>query len=305
MNDYLHKVWENIALKESIQFADCKASGFVREMWKTCFGDADEYINLHFLRKYKEENTLLYFVGDTIVASLQMLPYSFSFYGQFLPVSYLAGICTLPNYRHRGYASKLITEAHRILAQRQISIAILIPAEKRLYDFYNKHDYEQVFEKEDIEIPLSQIIEKSTNIKEAYTCFNLIYGNKDFCIQKSLTDFETIVEEYKIDKLSVKTNLEGMACVINSKTLLDLYAINNKHKSFTLKITHCSSQNNIIYYINKGSVKQINNADIKTDLEITNREFCRLLFGYKTKKMRTLYRNLFPEHKTTLNLMLE
>ena len=80
-------------------------------MWKRCFGDPDDYMELYFRYKYRPEDTLLYIEGSEAVASLQMLTYQFTFHGVEIPVIYLSGVCTLPAYRGRGYARALLFEA--------------------------------------------------------------------------------------------------------------------------------------------------------------------------------------------------
>lgn len=98
-----------------IQFANEHTMPLVRLMWKTCFGDADDFLDILFKYKYRNENTLIYFDGDKAVASLQMLPYTMTFYGEEIPFAYLAGLCTLPEYRRRGYMDQLIHRAHYVI----------------------------------------------------------------------------------------------------------------------------------------------------------------------------------------------
>ena len=106
-----------------IQFANEHTMPLVRQMWKTCFGDADDFLDILFKYKYRNENTLIYFDGDKAVASLQMLPYTMTFYGEEIPFAYLAGLCTLPEYRRRGYMDQLIHRAHYVIGERGIPLS--------------------------------------------------------------------------------------------------------------------------------------------------------------------------------------
>ncbi|HBK95633.1 MAG TPA: GNAT family N-acetyltransferase, partial [Porphyromonadaceae bacterium] len=36
-------------------------------MWKTVFGDSDEYMEIYFREKYRNENTLIYFESGKAV----------------------------------------------------------------------------------------------------------------------------------------------------------------------------------------------------------------------------------------------
>lgn len=280
-----------------IKFSNKHIEPFVKQMWKVCFEDTDEFIELIFTQKYKPENTLVYFENDVAVASLQMHSYTISFYGEEIPFAYLAGLCTLSEYRNKGYMAQLINKAHQILEERNIPLAILIPAEDWLFRFYEKFDYEQVFDKSEKPIyPLNKIIEENPNIESAYSFFDSLYRDKDFCVQKSLEDFKTIVEEYRNDGSPGKYNLAGMARIIDDAYLLKLFAIKNRSLCIRIKTEEH------IYLINNGIVKKTqDNADI----EVNRRLLCRLLFGYKTNELDNPLKTLFAEHHSVMNLMLE
>jgi predicted acetyltransferase len=281
-----------------IQFSNEHIEPLVRQMWKVCFEDTDAFIDLIFTQKYKPENTLVYFENDVAVACLQMHPYTISFYGEEIPFAYLAGLCTLPEYRNKGYMGQLIDEAHRILKERKIPLAILIPAEDRLFRFYEKFDYEQVFDKSEKPIySLDRILKENLSIESAYSFFDSLYRHKDFCVQKSFEDFKTIVEEYINDGSPEKHNLAGMARIIDNLFLLKLFAIKNPHLNIRIKIKEQ------IYLINNGTIEKI--AHESSDMEVSSRLLCRLLFGYKTNELGKPLAALFAEHHPVMNLMLE
>jgi len=281
-----------------IKFADKCTAPLVRQMWKTCFGDSEEFMDIYFSSKYKDENTLIYIEDGIPVASLQMLPYQITFYGEIIPFSYLAGLCTLPVYRKKGYMGQLINEAHRIIAEREIPLAILIPAEEWLYGFYEKYGYHQVFQKDDEEIPLKRILQENPDMDKAYAVFDSMFRSKDFCVQKSREDFDTIVEEYRLDNCPQKTNLSGMAHIIDAWTLLKLYAAKNKHIKIVIEVTGDST-----YLIKNGWVEAIDG--LAADIEVDNKLLCRLLFGYRTDELDIDLQSLFPVHHPVMNLMLE
>src|SRR5574344_1225148 len=97
-----------------IKLADNSTKGAVWDMWKAVFGDPDSYMELYFRTKYSNDNTLIYFENEKPVASLQMLKFNFTFYGDELPIYYLSGVCTLPEARRKGYMDKLIIESFKV-----------------------------------------------------------------------------------------------------------------------------------------------------------------------------------------------
>lgn len=284
-----------------IEFANKQTTLIVRKMWKECFDDTDEFLDIYFEYKYKEENTLIFFVEGVAAASLQMLPYEITFYREKIPFAYLAGLCTLPEYRNKGYMSQLILKAHEILKERNIPLAILVPAEDWLFGFYEKYGYEQVFEegKEPI-APLKELLDKHSSLETAYMEFNALYSQKDFCVQKSFTDFVAIVKEQVQDKFPPKYNISGMARLINEDYLLNLYARKAKVDPFCIQIQNEGITT--IYQIADNTARQTTRTpDIETDIHL----LCRLLFGYKTDELREPFRKLFPQHYPIMDLMLE
>lgn len=268
-------------------------------MWKICFEDTDEYMDIFFSKKYKEQNTLIYFEEGEAVASLQMLPYTITFYGVNIPFAYLAGLCTLPQHRQKGYMSRLVLEAHKIIAERNIPLAILIPAEDSLYNFYERYGYTQVFDKNDTPIPLNDIITRYKDLQKAYTVFNNRYKDQDFCVQKSVEDFEAIIDDYILDGRPVKTDLSGMGRIILPEALLGLYARANPMKSFTIRL----SELNVVYRVSRGKINKEESSSY--DIEADNMLLTRLLFGYQIHKLKSSYSTYFEEHDPIINLMLE
>lgn len=281
-----------------IQFANKDTASEVRSMWKICFEDDDQFMNLFFSRQYRDENTLIYWVDGKAVACLQMIPYSIRFYGEVIPFYYLAGLCTLPEYRNKGYMGKLIHESFSVMKERNIPLSILIPAEEWLFGYYEKYGFETTFEENSEDIGFKTFLERHTSdCAEAYKAFDKEYQQKDFCVLKSEYDFETIVKEYILDNRPLKYNLDGMSCVIDPLLTLGLYAKKNLDKNFTIKVE------NQIYQISNGYVKLSNSSH--SDIDVNINMLTRLLFGFHTNELPEEYSSLFEEHQPILNLMLE
>jgi predicted acetyltransferase len=289
-----------------INFADENTFQHVRKMWKDCFNDTDEFIDLYFSEKYDNRNTLIYFDENTPVASLQMLMYIFTFYGEEISSAYISGACTVEPFRNKGYMRKLLKTSLEVIQNRQIPLSILIPAETWLYSYYAKFGYEKVFDKDDEPILLKSIWEKaSVNINEAYSDFDKIFRSKDFCVQKSKKDFITIYKDILMNNFPPKTNLSGMVRIINAEKLLSIFAFKNPEKSFLIKLNdNIITSNNGIYKVDNGTCTRLNNPmEIQMELDINL--LCRLLFGYQIDKIGNQISSQFKTHKSTMNFMLE
>lgn len=288
-----------------IQFATDETKPLVRKMWQTVFGDGDEYVNIYFTQKYKNENTLIYFADGQAVASLQMWEYEFSFYGKVIPIYYLAGLATYEEHRRKGYMRLLIEEAHKVMHERKIPLSVLIPAEEWLFNFYEQFGYAQVFEKNSEIIPLDKIVERNSSLEKAYEMFSRVYNKADFTILKNFDQFKTIVEEQQLSNFAPKTNLDGMARVIDVETLLRIYAKKNPIKRFTIKVTGDTQlrDNNTFYTIEDGIVSKFPRAN--ANFEVSIQEICELLMGHDNEEFEMRVVSKFPKHKPTMNLMLE
>jgi len=285
-----------------IRFATDEDRQVLMEMWKICFGDTDEYIDLIFSNKYKNENTLIYFQEDKAVACLQMQPYSIRMYSEVIPFYYLVGLCTLPEYRNNGYMGKLINESFEVMKSRDVPLSILVPAEDWLYGYYEKFGFVQTFEKGVNPVNLKSIIQEYPyNLNEAFNVFDAQYQHEDFTVLKTEKDFYIIVKEYIADGMPTKYNLGGMASIIDIPYFLSLYAKNYPQNKFVIKVD--SDEGSSYYHIlNEVALKtSVFDFDIEADIKLLT----RLIFGYKINELSSSYSSYFEEHHPILNLMLE
>lgn len=109
-----------------------------RELWKQCFDDSEEFMDIYFEDKYTDESNLTVRKDGRVIAAMQLLPYRMTFYGSVQRAGYVSGLATLPEHRGRGYASNLLHEAHRRLFAQGASLSFLIPQNEEMRKFYEK-----------------------------------------------------------------------------------------------------------------------------------------------------------------------
>lgn len=109
-----------------------------RELWKTCFNDSEDFMDIYFKDKYTDDSNLTIRHDSKVVAAMQLLPYRMTFYGAVEHVGYISGLGTLPEFRGKGYASNLLHEAHRRLYSQGATLSLLIPQDEELRHFYEK-----------------------------------------------------------------------------------------------------------------------------------------------------------------------
>lgn len=117
----------------------------VKTLWKRCFHDSDEFTDLYFNMRYKDEINRSVRKEGKIVSALQLIPYPMTFCGEVIPTAYISGACTHPDYRGHGSMGRLLAETHRRMYEDGIWFSSLIPAEEWLYGYYARSGYAAVF----------------------------------------------------------------------------------------------------------------------------------------------------------------
>lgn len=287
-----------------IQFADENTMLAVRDMWQNVFGDKDEYMNLIFTRKYRHQNTLVYLEQGIPVASLQMFPYNIRFYGETVPFYYLGGLCTLPEYRNRGFMGQLILKSFAVMQERHIPLAILVPAESWLFGYYEKYRFAQTFENSVKPVDISHIAHLyESNPKEAFRYFDKVFQQSDFLVLKTNEDIETIIDDYLLDGCPEKYNLGAMSRLIDPLYLLRKYAAKNQASEFKIKIEDKQIPYFPSYFIKNGTATSYDGDDV--DFVVDEKLLTQLLFGYKMENVQSVFHPYFSSHVPIINLMLE
>ncbi len=117
----------------------------VKNLWKLCFNDSEEFVELYFRLRYNAEVNLAMQSGDDVIAAMQLLPYPMTCYGSVLSLAYVSGACTHPEYRGRGVMSELLSQAFGNLYRQKTELSALIPTEPRLFGYYERLGYAPVF----------------------------------------------------------------------------------------------------------------------------------------------------------------
>ncbi|RNC64852.1 GNAT family N-acetyltransferase [Proteiniphilum sp. X52] len=309
-----------------IQFADETTRPQVREMWKTVFGDPDDYMEVYFRHKYRDEATLLRMEGDKVVASLQMLPYRFNFCGREIPVIYLSGVSTLPGYRRKGYVRELLIKSFEEAQRKDVPLMVLAPQEEWLVGFYDRYGFAQTFDAGTEALPsLKLLLEKCHgDLHAAFREFNALFGQKDMTLQKSFDDFRAMVEEAALYDFPAKRNLTGMARVIDAQRLVSLFAACYQQKSFSIRVyDELLENNNALFTVMDGKVERklpVDRSGLrdreeaavdkkkpprKPILATDVRELAQLLLGYHISEKGEPFSSLFPEKEPQMHFMLE
>jgi len=109
----------------------------IKEVWTKCFNDSEKYFDSFLNRYYLPECMITYKIENKIVSLFCIVPCT-SALGN---TAYLFGLATLPEFRHKGYGSKVVYETLKACVKMNFDVVVLIPGEKMLKDYYSKFDF--------------------------------------------------------------------------------------------------------------------------------------------------------------------
>lgn len=177
----------------------------VKSLWRLCFNDTEAFIEMYFRLRYNKDVNIAIQSGEEVIAALQMLPYPMTFCGEQVPVSYVSGACTHPDFRSRGVMRELLSQAFATMYRNDVLFSALIPAEPWLFDYYARSGYASVFRRREQPFPVYTLTSKSvTDIsveqttdyqEEVYLYLADRLAQRPCCLQHTVTDFKVILED--------------------------------------------------------------------------------------------------------------
>ena len=217
----------------------------VRSLWKRCFDDSDEFIEMYFRLRYQSETTVTLQNGGTTVSSLQMPYYPMTFEGTEIQTSYISGACTHPDFRGKGIMTQLLADAFSRMVQKDVPLSILIPANPGLYDYYARTGYAPAFFRSRIEQSVSDIsamkadlhFEHTTDFSQSlFDYFKEQAACRPNYVQHTAADLEAVMEDLRLSGGSATMAYRGRQKEI--KGLLFAYP-----EGDYLKVTECFADN--------------------------------------------------------------
>jgi predicted acetyltransferase len=205
----------------------------VKDLWKICFDDAADFVDMYFRLRYREEKNIVIQKDNRIIAALQMLPYPMTFCGTTIQTSYISGACTHPDYRRKGVMHELLLQAFARMYSGGALLSTLIPGQPQLIDYYGCKGYVSVFNYSKRVWKLAEISEANENIRveqsvkyrdDIYDYFNRKMSERLCCIQHTKADFRVVLADMLLLKgilffavRGEERKIEGIAFVMAEK----------------------------------------------------------------------------------------
>lgn len=109
----------------------------LKTLFKACFGDTDEFLNLFFSEYFKRTTGMVAIRDKRIVAMLFLCPAKIKSAGRKSPIYYVYACATLPEYRNQGIMNQLLQVSYAYAKQQNAWGLILVPASSDLAEYYS------------------------------------------------------------------------------------------------------------------------------------------------------------------------
>ncbi len=178
-----------------------------RDLWRTCFGDPEAFLDLYFTRKYTAQSNVCILHDDRVVSALQAFTYPMNFFGTVVRVGYLSGVATLPEHRGKGLATRIIAEAHRRLHKAGALFSLVIPADDGLFPFYERHgEYQTAVYRAETDVTDSteadtgayEVEEPQDEAREIYVCYRSIRRRTDLALCHDQASFFAALADWRL-----------------------------------------------------------------------------------------------------------
>ncbi len=182
----------------------------IKDMWRDSFAPGDEWLDMYFNNVYRPEDVVFMTAADdddVIASSLLLQRYMLYFHSMPVPMGYISGATTLPEYRERGYMKDLMKRALEEAYDRGDAIVSLIPASRSLYFYYDKLGFSTVFYIDEERYTALHhfaydgkysTVDASSS-KEVFRTVDELLRENDNVVLHSYDDFQNILQDVILD----------------------------------------------------------------------------------------------------------
>ncbi len=143
------------AVESDVVYANERDVDSIKRIWQTCFGDSEDYVRFYLAHRFEVENMLVIHQDGRPVSMASFLPVLLKRGQEWIPARYVYAVGTLPEYRGRGYAARILQYA----SEKYGEPLLLQPSEEGLEAYYRRLGFGTAFAKEHWEIPAETVPE--------------------------------------------------------------------------------------------------------------------------------------------------
>lgn len=174
-----------------------------KKLFREAFALSNEWSDWFMDSVFDEDDMLGLEIDGKLVSTLLMSRYPFAYQGCELPASYISCVATAKSERGKGYMSGLMDKALIASAQRGDAFATLIPANRRLYFFYDNFDFATVFyidEQRYTSLHEFVVNPEFKEIEPDFATFSRLESTRPCGLRHDETRFRQVMDDIRLDK---------------------------------------------------------------------------------------------------------
>ncbi len=183
-----------------------------RRLFREAFTTDDKWLDWFMAEVYDETDVLAEEVDGKPVATLLSSRYPMEFHGAELPLAYLSCVATAKSERGKGHMHRLMVKALKESYERGDAFAALIPAERRLYFFYDKFGFATVFYADELRYTALHAFvlgEEFSTVEPSFDMFSRLEALRMGSVRHSGERFTQILADMKLDNGVVRAVTDG------------------------------------------------------------------------------------------------
>ena len=205
---------------EQFRFAKEHEKEAIKALWNQCFPREEDFTEYVFSHLFSEKTVIVGIENGKLLSCMHCFSVDLSFGGRVRKSVYFYGICTNPEARQRGIASRMIAFACNEMRNASCEIAFLIPAGDSLFGYYAKLGFAPAFYRQKtFAFNFDNNSQLALNSAEDFTILNGIYtACMKGCahVKRSLKDWQDIETEAKLAGGSIQI-FENKAYAVTAK----------------------------------------------------------------------------------------
>jgi GNAT superfamily N-acetyltransferase len=112
----------------------------LKALWVEAFEDPEAYADFFFEHRFNDISTFVYLIDNIPVSMAFVFDEELCYNGNYVNDGYIYGVATAKTHQGNGYSTEILKHI-----QSLYPTTFLIPATKRLFDFYSRNGYKTAF----------------------------------------------------------------------------------------------------------------------------------------------------------------
>lgn len=178
------------------------AKSDIRKLFDTGFREPLRWTEWFFENVYDDSKVMLARSNSQPASCIFIDSYRLKLSKAMVNMAYLSCCTTAPQFRGRGFMSRLINDALMEASARGFAIAALIPASERLYFYYDRFGFSTVFYADEQRYTSLHNFTRDPQLTEqtpTYEAFHVLESMKRATVIHSSVDFKNIIADNALD----------------------------------------------------------------------------------------------------------